>query len=109
MGTKKDLIYRVRFVDKPQGQPIEATVRSVEPSQLPGFVCLKDFIFKDATKMIILPEEEAASKRWRQTQSLQIPYHHILFVEEIYDEPVDLRNLPFLKEVPSDDDSSASP
>jgi hypothetical protein len=56
-------------------------------------------VFKDATKMIILPEEDAASKRFRNTISMHIPYHNILFVEEIHDEPVDVKALPFLKEV----------
>jgi hypothetical protein len=96
---KKERIYRVRFVEKSQSTPMEALVRHVEPSTLPGLVCLSDFIFKDATKMIILPEEDAASKRFRNTISMHIPYHNILFVEEIHDEPVDVKALPFLKEV----------
>ncbi len=96
---KKERIYRVRFVEKNQSTPMEALVRHVEPSNLPGLVCLSEFVFKDATKMIILPEEEAASKRFRQTVSMHIPYHNILFVEELFDEPVDIKSLPFLKEV----------
>lgn len=96
---KKEHIYRVRFVEKSQAAPMEALVRHVEPSMLPGLVCLRDFVFKDATKMIILPEEDAASKRFRSTLSMHIPYHNILFVEEIRDEPLDLKNLPFLKGV----------
>ncbi len=96
---KKERIYRVRFVEKSQTAPMEALVRHVEPSTLPGLVCLSDFVFKDATKMIILPEEDAASKRFRNTLSMHIPYHNILFVEEIHDEPLDLKALPFLKEV----------
>ncbi|MDQ3234439.1 MAG: DUF1820 family protein, partial [Pseudobdellovibrionaceae bacterium] len=86
---KKEHIYRVRFVEKSQSAPIEALVRHVEPSTLPGLVCLSEFVFKDATKMIILPEEDAASKRFRNTISMHIPYHNILFVEEFHEEPVD--------------------
>lgn len=81
---------------------MEVLVRSVEPSGLPGLVCLRDFVFRDNTKMIILPEEEAASKRFRQTQALHIPYHNVLYVEETEDEPVDIRSLPFLKEITED-------
>ena len=99
---KKEHIYRVRFVEKSQSSPLEALVRHVEPSSLPGLVCLSDFVFKDATKMIILPEEDAASKRFRQTIAMHIPYHNILFVEEIHDEPTDLKTLPFLKDVSDD-------
>ncbi len=107
MAQKKDkeTIFRVRFVEKPQGQPTEALVRQIDSSHLPGLVCLRHFVFRDATKRIILPEEEAASKRFRQTESLHLPYHNILFVEEIHDEPVDVRELPFLREIsPAKDD-----
>ncbi len=78
---------------------MEVLVRNVEASNLPGLVCLRDFIFRDNTKMIILPEEDAASKRFRHTQALHIPYHNVLYVEEMDDEPVDIRTLPFLKDL----------
>lgn len=96
---EKETIFRVRFLEKPQGQAMEAMVRQIEASSLPGLVCLRQFVFKDSTKKIIMPEEEAAAKRFRQTESFHIPYHNILFVEEIFDEPVDIRELPFLREL----------
>jgi hypothetical protein len=98
---KKASIYRVRFVEKEPSHPMEAWVKHVEPSHLPGLVVLRGFIFRDATKMIILPEEEAASKRFRNTEALHVPYHNLLFVEEIQDEPVDVKQLPFLKDLGS--------
>ncbi|MGE0173537.1 MAG: DUF1820 family protein [Oligoflexales bacterium] len=98
---KQEKIYRVRFVEKDQKEPIEALVKSVEPSDFTGLVCFKDFVFRDQTKKIILPEEEAASKRFHKTLALHIPYHNILFVEELYDEPVDYNSLAFLKSVES--------
>ena len=96
-----ETIFRVKFLEKSGGDATEALVKSVEPSDIPGLVCLSDFVFKDNTKKIILPEEEAASKRFHKTRSIHVPYHNILFVEEVFDEPIDLRNLPFLKEVPN--------
>lgn len=99
MVNKRETIFRVRFLEKHQGEAIEALVRQIEPSNLPGLVCLSHFVFKDATKRIILPEEEAASRRFRQTQSLHIPYHNILFVEELIEEPTDVHQLPFLRNV----------
>lgn len=104
MANKRETIYRVRFLEKHQGEAIEALVRQIEPSNLTGLVCLSQFVFKDSTKKIILPEEEAASRRFRQTQSLHIPYHNILFVEEIFDEPIDLHQLPFLRDLSLDSD-----
>lgn len=103
----EELIYRVRFREKEKGPATEALVRSVDPSDIPGLVRLSGFVFKDSTKKIILPDEDAASKRFRKTKSLHIPYHNILFVEETSDDPVDIRNLPFLKEV--DLSSSSEP
>lgn len=102
---EKETIFRVRFLEKPQGQPMEALVRHIEASTLPGLVCLSQFVFKDSTKKIILPEEEAAAKRFRQTESFHIPYHNILYVEEFFDEPVDVRELPFLRPISPDDNS----
>lgn len=96
---KQETVYRVRFREKEQAKATEALVKRVEPSEIPGLVCLRDFVFKDSTKTIILPEEVEASKRFRKTLSLHVPYHNILFVEEMYDEPTDLKKLPFLKEV----------
>ncbi len=100
---KKERIYRVRFVEKQQGSPMEALVKNVEASNLPGLVCLSHFVFKDATKMIILPEEDAASKRFRHTIAMHVPYHNILFVEEIHDEPTDIKSLPFLRDMSNND------
>jgi hypothetical protein len=93
------VIYKVKFREKDQGKPTEALVRQVFPSDIPGLVCLQEFVMKDNVKKIILPDEDAASKRFRKTKSLHIPYHNILFIEEMFDEPVDVKQLPFLKEV----------
>jgi hypothetical protein len=103
---KKDTVYRVRFREKEQGGATEALVKQVEPSEIPGLVCLSQFVFKDQKKAIILPEEEAASKRFHKTQSIHIPYHNILFIEETIDEPTDVKHLPFLKEVQSDQEDT---
>ncbi|MBC7659401.1 MAG: DUF1820 family protein [Chitinophagaceae bacterium] len=97
MVQKRETIFRVRFLEKHQDQALEVLVRQIQPSNLPGLVCLSHFVFKDSTKKIILPEEDVASKRFRRTQSLHIPYHNILLVEEIIDEEADVHQLPFLR------------
>ncbi len=103
---KQETVYRVRFRETEQAKATEALVKKVEPSDIPGLVCLSEFVFRDATKTIILPEEVEASKRFRKTLSLHVPYHNILFVEEMHDEPTDIKRLPFLKEVESKGDTS---
>lgn len=97
--VSQKVVYKVRFKESEQGKATEALVRQVYPSDIPGLVCLQEFVMKDNVKKIILPDEDAASKRFRKTKSLHIPYHNILFVEEMFDEPVDVKQLPFLKEV----------
>ena len=96
---KNKSIFRVRFMEKDQKQPVEILVRHVEPSDFPGLVCFSSFVFRDQTKKIIMPEEDAATKRFKKTKSLHVPYHNILLVEEIEDEEVDLKQLPFLREI----------
>ncbi|SMF50091.1 DUF1820 family protein [Pseudobacteriovorax antillogorgiicola] len=95
-------IYKVRFRENDKGDIREALVREVYPSDIPGLVTLSEFVFRDNTKKIIMPEEDATSKRFRKTLAIHIPYHNILFVEELLDEPVDLKNLPFLSEIKKD-------
>lgn len=99
MGMNDELIYRVRFKENEKGDIAQVLVRHIDQGEIPGLVCLSGFIFKDSVKKIILPEEDAASKRFRKTQSLHVPYHNILYIEEIIDEPTDVTNLPFLKQI----------
>lgn len=96
---KVKTLFRVRFNDKGPKETVEVIVRHVTPSEMPGMVCLREFVFQDAKKKIILPDEDSASKRYRKTQSLHIPYHQIQTIEEIIDEPTDVKNLPFHREV----------
>jgi len=104
--NKRETMFRVRFLEKHQGEAVEALVRHIEPSNLPGLVCLSEFVFKDNTHKIILPEEEAAGKRFRKTKSLHIPYHNILSVEELMDDPIDVHHLPFLRNISIEPEST---
>lgn len=92
-------IYKVKFQENEKGEAREAMVREVYPSEIPGLVTLKDFVFKDASKTIFLPGEEEASKRFRDTKSIHIPYHNILFVEEFYEEDPKPKSPSYLSEV----------
>jgi hypothetical protein len=96
---KDNILFKVKFYEKDQENPIEILVRIVEPSEFPGLVCFADFVFRDQTKKIIMPDEDKATKRFKKTRSLHIPYHNILFIEEIEEEEVDLKQLPFLREI----------
>lgn len=92
-------LYRVRFQNREDKKPLEVVVRSVDSSEFMGLLVLEGFVFDDATKHVILPTEEEARKRFRNTDKLHIPYHNILFVEEFTESDKDLKNLPFVREV----------
>jgi hypothetical protein len=104
----KDRLYRVRFMDRNEKDLTEVVVRSVAPSELFGLVCLEDFVFNDQRKFIILPEEDAARKKFAKTERLHLPYHNLVYVEEFLDEPTDVRNLPFVREVKNTQDTDES-
>lgn len=99
---KEKTLFKVRFNQKGHKDGLEVLVRSVEASHLPGMICLSDFVFLDNKKMIILPEEDAAAKRFRGTQTLHLPYHQIESVEEIVEEPIAVQSLPFIKVLPDE-------
>lgn len=96
-SNQEPSVFRVKFFEKDQKNPVEALVRYVEPSDFPGLVCFREFIFRDQTDRIIMPGDEEAGKRFRGTRSLHIPYHNILYIEEVEDRKPDLKNLPFLR------------
>ena len=98
----QESIYKVKFREGERGDGREVLVRQVYPSDIPGLVTLSEFVFRDNTKKIIMPEEDATSKRFRATKSIHIPYHSIIFVEELEEQPTDLKQLPFLSQVESD-------
>ncbi len=97
-SKKEKLRYRVRFHDGDPQKPRELVVNEVRSSEFIGLVTLDGMVFSDQTKQIVLPDEEAAQKRFGKTERLHIPYHNLLFVEEFYDAPVDLRKLPFIRD-----------
>ncbi len=104
MSQPKQKLYRVKFIDrdsKDPKDPLEVIVSSVGASEYFGLIALEGFIFKDQKKYVILPGEDAIRKRFGKTDRLHIPYHNIIYVEEYFDEPTDIKNLPFIKEVPT--------
>lgn len=99
----KRRLYRVRFFDQSEKKIVEVLVEKVGASDLVGLVLLEGFVFRDQTKLVILPEEDEARQRFSKTQKLHIPYHAISFVEEFEDAPADIHNLPFVRKVEEKD------
>lgn len=97
--SKNQLLFKIRFVEKDIKEPIELVVKYVSPSEFIGLVKLSGLVFEDQRKYVILPEEDQARKRFAKTETLHIPYHNILYIEEFLNEPTDLKKLPFVKDV----------
>lgn len=105
MPKSKQALFRVRFQTRDDKKPFEVVVRAVDSSEFMGLLALEGFVFNDTTKQVILPTEDEARKRFGQIEKLHIPYHNILFIEEFLEEERDLKNLPFMREVESEQDS----
>ena len=99
--SKGRKLYRVKFLEKGESESTTVVVETFEQSEHLGLVTLAGFVFKDQTKLVLLPEEDAIRKRFAKTHRLHIPYHVLLSVEEFTEEPVDLKNLPFIKPIDS--------
>lgn len=81
MGSPNS-IYKVRFFEKDKTDVIELQVRSVEPSEFPGLICFKDLVFEPAGA-IIRPDLDKAHGKFSETRAIHVPYHNILYIEEI--------------------------
>jgi hypothetical protein len=100
-------LFRVRFQDRDSKEPQEVVVTTVRPSEFFGLVTLEGFVFNDHKKIVILPNEDAARKRFGKTQRLHLPYHNLIYLEEFDEEPADVKHLPFVREVPLHDAASS--
>lgn len=101
MGKSRRKLFRVKFQERNEKQPMTVVVESFTPSDYFGFVSLEKFVFFDQTKFVVLPEEDEIRKRFGKTERLHLPYHVLLSVEEFLEDEPDLKNLPFIREVPS--------
>ena len=106
MAKSEKSLYRVRFVDHGEKKTVEVVVENVYGSDFMGLVTLEKLVFQGHKKLVILPEEEAVRERFSKTNKLHIPYHCIIYVEEFADDPVNLQQLPFIREVSSAEASS---
>lgn len=84
MGSQ-NTIFKVCFFEKDKAEAIELQVRTVEPSEFPGLVCFKDLIL-DPQGSIIRPDLAKVADKFRATRSIHVPYHNILYIEEILDD-----------------------
>lgn len=92
---------------KDEKEPWELTAKSVFPSDIMGLITIEDLVFKDQSKMVILPEEDQAKKRFENTERLHIPYHQLIFIEELMEETPDSANVAFMRPVSPPDETQS--
>ena len=103
--AKGKRLYRIRFQEKGEKEPIAVTVASFGPSDYFGLVCLSDFVFRDASKLVVTPGEDEAKKRYEGTDKLHLPYHVLLSVEEYFEDEPALQSVSVLSTKDARDDS----
>lgn len=81
MGSR-DTVFKVCFFEQEKSEAIELRVATVEPSEFPGLVCFRDLIL-ESDGPIIQPELAKAAQKFANTRSIHVPYHNILYIEEI--------------------------
>lgn len=84
MGSR-NTIFRVCFFERDKAEAVELQVATVEPSEFPGLVCFKDLLL-EPQGTIIRPDTAKCAEKFRHTRSIHVPYHNILYIEEIEDQ-----------------------
>jgi hypothetical protein len=113
MSHKK--LYKVVFLN--HGKVYEVFAKSVAASDLYGFTVVSELVFGSGEGLLVDPAEEKLKEEFADTQSLHLPMHSIVRVEEvrsrgtakIRDQATGEKIMPFPTQVrgrPRDDDSS---
>lgn len=98
----ENIIFRVSFYEKDRKDPIELRVKSVSPSEFPGLVCFKDIQPDAQAGAIILPDQEKNIKKYKNTKSIHVPYHNIIFIEELDEGTEEPQKLAFVRDIKSE-------
>lgn len=83
MGSR-NTIFKVSFFEQDKSDAVVLQVATVEPSEFPGLVCFKDLLL-EPQGAIIRPDTAKSAEKFRHTRSIHVPYHNILYIEEIED------------------------
>ena len=74
-------IFKVNYIS--DEEVYEIFCESVSASDMYGFICLEDFIFGEASHLVIDPSEERIKNEFKDVKAVYIPANLILSIYEI--------------------------
>ncbi len=77
----KNTMYKLVFLNS--GKVYELFVRSLNNSQLFGFIEASELVFGEAGRMVLDPTEEKLREEFSGVNSLILPMHTIIRIEEV--------------------------
>ena len=79
--TKKKSVFRIFF--NSQGKGYEIYARTVNQSDIYGFVEIEEIVFGEKSAIVVDPNEEALKNEFGSVKRLMIPYHSISRIDEV--------------------------
>ena len=77
----KETIFKVEFINN--GKVYELYTKKVSQSSLLGFVELEDYVFGEASTIVIDPTEDRLKKEFSSVKRSYIPIHAIIRIDEV--------------------------
>lgn len=81
MAAESEYIFRVQFAN--HEELYEVYCRSVSPSDMYGFICLEEFVFGEASALVIDPSEERLKNEFKNVKVSFVPMHAIFRIDEV--------------------------
>ena len=103
-GRRK--LYRIKFQEKSTESALSVVCETFNPSEIFGLVTLEDLVIKEASSLVVLPDEDEVAKMFKNTEKLHLPFHALLSVEEFYEDTDDEGEVLPLQVVPEDHDTA---
>jgi hypothetical protein len=79
--NKKKSVFRIFFSS--QGKGYEIYARTVNQSDIYGFVEVEEIVFGEKSAIVVDPNEEALKNEFASVKRLMIPYHSISRIDEV--------------------------
>lgn len=75
------ILYKVAFIN--QGEIYEVFVKSINQSDIFGFIEIADFVFGETSKMVVDPAEERLKLEFKDVQKCLIPMHSVIRIDTV--------------------------
>jgi len=79
--TQKKFLNRITFVN--QGTVYEIYAKKVSHGELLGFILAEDFVFGEASAVVVDPSEERLKNEFQGVKSSLIPIHSVIRIDQV--------------------------